>query len=138
MHKNRVKTMAGWMLFGMMTVAAVALFGTAWAADAKAAKKHLQEMLHHANEMVSHGKAGHIDVLAEHANAVIRHGQEALEVLPKDNPHAQEAATHTQSAVEEAEQAEDHGSSGHGDIAMKHAEAALQHVQEAEKHAKGL
>ena len=127
------------LIRSVMAAGAVAVFaGSIWAADVKIAREHAAEAVKHAKEMVSHGKAGHLGVLSEHAEEMINFAKTAMQNLPDGNPHAKQAEEHFNTAIAEAEEAQEHGGAGHGDVAVSHAEAALKHAQEAQSHVKGL
>ena len=112
--------------------------GTAGAADVQAVQKHIKEALASAQEMVTHGKQGHMDVLTEHAENFIMHAKSALENIPADNEHGEEVVGHLKTAISQAEDAIEHGSAGHSDVAMKHAQATLFNAKEAQSHAEAL
>jgi ribosomal protein S20 len=123
-------------------VAAMLVMGfsmsSASAADVQAAKKSIQDALASAQNMVSHGKQGHMDAMTEHAENFIKHAKSALENIPADNEHGEEVVSHLKTAIAQAEDAIEHGEAGHSDVAMKHAQATLFNAKEAQSHAGAL
>lgn len=124
----------------VFTVLAVALFiGYAAAgADVKTAKKNCDEMVKHGNEMIEHGKAGHLDIMSTHGKAMIASAKKAIDAIPSDNAHGKEAVTHIQEAIKHADEAVKLASAGNGKDAMTHATAAMEHANEGNKHAQAM
>jgi|GEM_PF-229756 hypothetical protein len=85
---------------------------------------HLHAAIHHTEEAIEAGKAGHADAVAHHAEAALRHAEAAEKV--KANPHVKEAIGHLRAAIKQ-------GKEGHAEAATKHAEEALAHLEMAKK-----
>ncbi len=85
---------------------------------------HLHAAIHHPNEAIEAGKAGHADAVAHHAEAALRHAEAAEKV--KANPHVKEAIGHLRAVIKQ-------GKEGHAEAATKHAEEALTHLEMARK-----
>jgi hypothetical protein len=83
---------------------------------------HLHAAIHHTNETMEAGKAGHADAVAHRAEAALHHAQEAERV--KANPHVKEAIGHLRAAIKQGKQ-------GHAEAATRHAEEALAHLEMA-------
>ena len=124
----------------VFTVLAVALFiGYAAAGgDIKTAKKNCEEMVKHGDEMIEHGKAGHLDIMSTHGKAMIDSAKKALDAIPSDNTHGKEAATHIQEAITHADEAVKLAGAGKGKDALTHADTAVSHAKEGNKHAQGM
>ncbi|MGA8170027.1 MAG: small metal-binding protein SmbP [Methylocystis sp.] len=85
---------------------------------------HLHAAIHHTQEAIDAGKAGHAEGVAHHAEAALHHAEAAENV--KVNPHVKEAIGHLRGAIK-------HGKEGHAEVATKHAEEALEHLEMARK-----
>jgi hypothetical protein len=93
------------------------------------AEEHAAAALDHANQAVTHGKAGHASVLVEHATEALKHARAASEIAKG------EAKTHIDAGVKSLESAIEHGKmgAGHEPQATKAAEEAVEHLKEGNK-----
>ncbi len=66
----------------MKTLTAISVSALLFAATGAFAEEHAATALEHANQAVTHGKAGHASVLVEHAQAALPHAKKARK-LPK-------------------------------------------------------
>lgn len=92
------------------------------------AEEHAAAALDHANQAVTHGKAGHASVLVEHATEALKHARAASDVAKG------EAKTHIDAGVKSLETAIEHGKmgTGHEQQATAAAEEAVEHLKQGQ------
>ena len=101
------------------------------ATDLSASKKHLDDALDSAEEMVVHLQEGHMDVFKEHANNFLMHAKATINKMSDENQLGRDIKGHLQAAIEEAQKALKHAEAGHEDVAVDHALGTLSHTEEA-------
>lgn len=111
----------------MKTFTALTISALLLASAGVFAEEHAAAALEHANQAVTHGKAGHSPILVEHAEAALTHAKKGAEVAKG------EAKTHMDAGVKSLESAIEHGKMGHADVATKAAEEAVGHIKAGNK-----
>lgn len=91
------------------------------------AEQNADSALKHANEAVTHGKAGHTPTLIEHAKAGLEDAL-AASIVAKGV-----SKNHIDAGAKELQESIDHGTMGHVGVATAHAEAAVEHLKAGAK-----
>lgn len=123
------------MLLGVLVFAFLVLLGGPVSAGTSAKPlAPITEAMHHATQMVISGQDGKAQDIAAHANAAVMLVRKIVFDLPKDNPHATEAASLLEEAIVHLQHALTFGFKGDVAVAHNHANEGLYFIERAALH----